>query len=118
MTVGFKILSRIWSVTILVIVTCSYSTFGAAAGGGAMKAPNVERKSPDQLAIENYNAGLRHRDKAWRHHEKVATGTREKDRTKYQKRANKEFGKAAKPIAQLSNTNLNSTRPTQDWVMR
>jgi hypothetical protein len=54
-----------------------------------MKATNVERKSPDQLTIENYNTGLRHRDKAWRHQERVATSTREKDRTKYQKRANK-----------------------------
>lgn len=89
-------LSRIWSVTILVIVSCSYSTMGAATGGGAMKAPNVERKSPDQSEIENYNAGLRYRDKAWRHQEQVATSTREKDRAKYQKRANKEFMKAAK----------------------
>ena len=61
-----------------------------------MKAPNAERKSPDQLAIENYNAGLRYRDKAWKHQEKVATSTREKDRSKYQKRAHKEFEKAAK----------------------
>jgi tetratricopeptide (TPR) repeat protein len=89
-------MSRIWSVTILVIVSCSYSAVGTAAGGGSMKAPNVERRSPDQLAIESYNAGLRHRDKAWRHQEKVAASTRERDRTKYQRRANKEFAKAAK----------------------
>jgi len=89
-------MSRIWSVTILVIVSCSYSSLGTAAGGGAMKAPNVEGKSPDQLAIESYNAGLRHRDKAWKHQEKVVASTREKDRIKYQRRANKEFEKAAK----------------------
>lgn len=75
-------LSRIWSVTILVIVSCSlflsYSAVAFAAGGGAMKAPKVEKRSPDQLAIENYNAGLRHRDKAWQHQEKAAASMREK----------------------------------------
>tara|TARA_E500000331_G_scaffold354404_2_gene407288 strand:- start:341 stop:931 length:591 start_codon:yes stop_codon:yes gene_type:complete len=70
-------------------------SFGYGAGGNEIPAPKMQ-KSSEQRAIDHYNAGLRHRDKAWKHQEKALASTRDRDRRKYEQRAQREFGKAAK----------------------
>ena len=72
------------------------------AAGGAPKKSTSSQPSPREQALEQFNRGLKHRDKAWKHEKKAAAASKQKDRDKNLKKAHKEYGKAIK--RQLSAT--------------
>ncbi len=66
----------------------------APPSGGSSSMPSAPRKTPEEQAVDHYNAGLGMRDKALALQKEAAQATSEKDRTKLEKKAQKEFGKA------------------------
>ena len=60
--------------------------------GGSTSAP--PHKTPDEEAVDHYNAGLKLRDKALALEKEAAQATTDKDRSKLEKKARQEFGKA------------------------
>jgi len=90
---------------ILIISTAFFSTSlgwaagGASIGGGGYSGSTTEptkRKTPQELAIQNYNQGLKYRDKAWSLTQAADAQSNEKKRSKLEKKAKKQFKKAAK----------------------
>ncbi|PYQ10049.1 MAG: hypothetical protein DMH00_11980 [Acidobacteria bacterium] len=76
-----------------------------ASGGSSMppptlpstpsnSAPQPPHKSPAEEAAELYNSGIQHRDKALALQKEAAAAPAEKDRSKLEKKAGKEFEKA------------------------
>ncbi len=78
-------------VAAVAILACSICDSHGAGGAPkkTVKEPTAER------AIEDYNRGLKHRDKAWKYEEKAAAAGKEKDRSKNLKKARREYQKAA-----------------------
>ncbi len=70
----------------------------AAGGGPAAGGPDqqVQRKTPQQMAVSNYNSGLKNRNKAWSYLETASKETNQKKAAKLQTKADKQFKKAAK----------------------
>lgn len=71
----------------------------AAASGGTPRpatpsVPRAPEKTPEQQAIDHYNAGLSLRNKAWKLGEKAAQSDSEKKRAKYEKKALKKYERA------------------------
>ena len=64
------------------------------AAGGAPKKSTPLQLSPREQALEHFNKGLKHRDKAWKHEKKTAAASKQKDRDKNLAKARKEYGKA------------------------
>ena len=64
-------------------------------GGGSAGMPAAPAKTPEEIAIEHYNAGLKLRDKGVAFLKDAAQATSDKDRAKLEKKAQSEFGKAA-----------------------
>ena len=62
--------------------------------GPGDSAPPLPRKSPAEEAAELYNSGIQHRDKALALQKEAAAAPAEKDRSKLEKKADKEFEKA------------------------
>jgi len=62
--------------------------------GGSSSMPSAPRKTPEEQAVDDYNAGLKLRDKALALQKEAAQATSEKDRTKLEEKARKQFEKA------------------------
>jgi len=62
--------------------------------GGSSSMPSAPRKTPEEQAVDHYNAGLKMRDKALALQKEAAEAAGEKDRMKLEKKAQQEFGKA------------------------
>lgn len=73
-----------------------YSAGGASMGGGGFSNPAAPKKTPLELAVRNYERGLKHRDKALKHRKKADTLSDPKKIAKLDKKVTKEFRKAAK----------------------
>ena len=69
---------------------------GGVGGYGNVGIEPVKRKTPRELAIQNYNQGLKLRDKAWTFMEKADQASNEKKRARLEKKADKRFKKAVK----------------------
>jgi tetratricopeptide (TPR) repeat protein len=80
-------------VAALAVVAGSFST-SDAAGGNPRKTVSRE-PTMVEVAVEQYNKGLKHRDKAWKYETKPAAAAVEKDRTKNLDKARREYEKAA-----------------------
>ncbi|HIG42853.1 MAG: tetratricopeptide repeat protein [bacterium] len=83
----------------LLFAACSlFAAGGGSAGGGSVGGSSepVKRKTPQEMAVSNYNAGLKNRDKAWGYQERASTESNAKKVAKLDKKANKQFQKAAK----------------------
>jgi tetratricopeptide (TPR) repeat protein len=78
------------AITLLIGLNADPST----AAGGAPKKSTQQQPSPREQAIEQYNRGLKHRDKAWKQEKKAAAASKQKDRDKKLRKARKEYGKA------------------------
>jgi hypothetical protein len=73
-------------------------------GDGSM--PPFPKKSPTEEAVEHYNAGLQHRDKALAFlKESSQAGATEKEKEKLENKAHKEFGKAIDEFRQSTRLN-------------
>src|SRR6266850_7901045 len=73
--------------------------------GGSSSMPSAPRKTPEQEAVEHYNAGLKHRDKALALQKEAAQAGSEKDRSKLESKAQKEFGKAVSELRTATEKN-------------
>src|SRR3989442_2665607 len=62
--------------------------------GGSSSMPSAPRKTPEEQAVDYYNAGVKMRDKALVLLKEAAEATSEKDRAKLEKKAQQQFGKA------------------------
>lgn len=74
----------------------AFAAGGGGGGGGFSSSRSAPKKTPKQIAIDNYNKGLKHRDKAWKYEEKATAATKEKKREKLLKSAQKQYKKAIK----------------------
>lgn len=83
---------------LLASISLGLSASVLAAGGGGMSAPApvAPQKSPDQLAVENYNRGLKYRDRAWEFEEKMAAESDGRKKGKLAKKVAKNYKNAAK----------------------
>lgn len=70
----------------------------AAGGAPSQPAPTnpVEPKTPEQIAEDHYNNGLRMRDRAWKLEEKAAEADDEAKREKLLSKVDKQFSAAAR----------------------
>jgi len=62
--------------------------------GGSSSMPSAPRKTPEEQAVDYYNAGLKLRDKALAFQKEASQATSEKDRTKLEEKARKQFEKS------------------------
>jgi len=93
---------RFLHAALLIGITCAClpSDLRASGGspmprsGGASSMPSAPKKSPEEQAVDYYNAGLKYRDKALALEKEAAQAASEKDRSKLEKKAQQEFGKA------------------------
>ena len=69
------------------------SSMGGGGGGSSMSMP---KKSPQQLAVSNYNAGIKNRDKAEELEVQLASADTPKQRKKLEKKITKQYKKAVK----------------------
>ncbi len=67
---------------------------GSSMGGTSM--PSTPQKTPQQLAVEHYNAGLKYRETALELTTELATAETEKDKKKLEKKIAKQYERAAK----------------------
>ena len=82
---------------LFLVLAFSWTASVCASGGGSLPTVSgVERKTPEQVATERYNAGLKKRDKADKYAHQAAEAESEKDRAKYEKKARKAYTSAAK----------------------
>ena len=82
------------SVLVAAVAILACSVCDSHGAGGAPK-KTVQEPTAAERAIEDYNRGLKHRDKAWKYEEKAAAAEKEKDRSKNLKKARREYEKAA-----------------------
>lgn len=64
------------------------------SGGGSMPQGPIKRLTPEERAVNSYNAGLKHRDKAAKYEQQAVTEANEKKLAKLRKKTAKEFQKA------------------------
>ena len=83
------------SLTVTGFVLASGGSSGGGGYGGLSSEP-VKRKTPRELAIQNYNQGLKLRDKAWAFLKKAGAESNEKRQARLETKANKQFKKAVK----------------------
>ena len=77
------------------------------AEGTKMPAPSAgpaRMITPEEMAVETYNSGLSHRDKGKKFEQQLADA-KESDRTKLEKKATDEFGKALKDFKRAADLN-------------
>ena len=78
-----------------------------SAEGTKMPAPSggpARMMTPEEMAVETYNSGLSHRDKGKKAEQQLADA-KESDRTKLEKKAADEFGKALKDFKRAADLN-------------
>ena len=73
-----------------------YAAGGSSMGGGGGSSMSVPRKSPQQLAVSNYNAGIKNRNNAEELEAQLAGAETPKERKKLQKKITKQYKKAVK----------------------
>jgi tetratricopeptide (TPR) repeat protein len=82
---------------LMIFTSLSYSAGGGSVSGGSggFSQP-LAKKTPRELAVINYNKGLKYRNKAWDYREQASEQTVEKKRVKLNKKSTRQFEKAAK----------------------
>ena len=96
----------------------------AAAGGTPRPAiPSVSRAAettPEQQAVDHYNAGLSLRNKGWKLEEKAAQSDSEKKRAKYKKKMIKRYERAIKEfrLATRKNQEFHQAFSDLGYVLR
>ena len=77
-----------------------------SAEGTKMPSPSgsMRMATPEEMAVEAYNSGLSHRDKGKKAEQQLADA-KESDRTKIEKKAADEFGKALKDFKRAADLN-------------
>jgi tetratricopeptide (TPR) repeat protein len=76
-----------------ILMVCASVALGAGSGpmgGGGSDIPTVER-TPEQLAVRSYNAGLNHKKRAAQYEEKAAKAKDAKDRDKLLAKAKQQY---------------------------
>jgi len=88
--------------------------------GGASSMQPVPQKSPEEEAIDHYNAGIRMRDRALAFQKEATAQTDEKDRAKLDKKAQKEFGRAIEEFQAATQKNPSFYQAASDlgFVLR
>ncbi len=85
--------NRAWIVMTLAALLLAPAVLLAAGGSSSVPSPPpAQELTPEQRAIAAYNAGLEHRDKAWKLEEQAAAGGAKAE--KKAMKAQKAFGKA------------------------
>ena len=82
---------------ILILLTMSppiHANLGGSSGGGFAESQPMRRLTPEEKAINSYQRGLKHRDKAAKFEQKAADEKSEKKFAKLQKKIAKEYRKA------------------------
>jgi len=80
---------------LLALMTLLAFSAAQASGGGSASAPTQGPvQTPEEIAIDNYNEGLGHRDKAWRLEHELATTKDAKKPSKLEGKIQKEYKKA------------------------
>ena len=95
-------MKRISGIAVLVGVSLAFLHARAWASGGSpmprsggtSSMPSAPRKTPAEEAADHYNAGLKLRDKGLALQKEAAQATKDKDRTKLEKKAQQEFERA------------------------
>jgi tetratricopeptide (TPR) repeat protein len=82
---------------LMIFTSLSYSAGGSSVSGGSGSfSQPTAKKTPRELAVINYNQGLKYRDKAEDYREQASEQTVEKKRVKLNKKSNRQFEKAVK----------------------
>lgn len=82
---------------VFILLVISGHTFAAGGGSvGSFPSQPVERKTPEQLAVENYNRGISYRDKAWEYEKEATQEDGARATTRLMKKATKAYKSAAK----------------------
>lgn len=84
------------SICTLVAPAYVYAAGGGSMGGGGGGTSSLPRRSPQQMAIDSYNAGIRYREKAQKLESQLASAETGKAQRKLEKKIKKEYRKAAK----------------------
>ncbi len=82
------------------------------SGGPSM--PSAPRKTPEQEAVDDYNAGLNYRDRALTLEGEAAQAKSDKERAKLESKAQKEFGKAVSEFRTATEKNPNFYQACSD----
>jgi tetratricopeptide (TPR) repeat protein len=80
----------------------------AGANGVAVPSspgPSARPRTPEEMAIESYNSGIGHRDRAAKAETQAAKDTKESDRVKNEKKAREEYDKALKDFQRAAQQN-------------
>jgi tetratricopeptide (TPR) repeat protein len=68
-------------------------------------APSARPRTPEEMAVETYNSGISHRDRALKAEAQAAKDTKESDRVKNEKKAREEHEKALKDFQRAAQMN-------------
>ncbi len=90
------------------IIACTLLPIAALAEGSSpmpTQQPTVQPKTPQQLAVEHYNAGVRMRDKAWKLEAKLLQAPDEKKRAKIAAKIERQYKLAIKEFSAATQKN-------------
>jgi tetratricopeptide (TPR) repeat protein len=83
------------------LVLCGGYAFGAGSGGGGgggfsgtSTAAPAKLKSPEEVSAQHYQAGVHHKERAWKQERKAVDATNDKRRDRALAKAQKEYKKA------------------------
>ncbi|MCZ6889297.1 MAG: tetratricopeptide repeat protein [Gammaproteobacteria bacterium] len=84
------------AVTFGAVLAFSTQAFAAGSAGGGMSASSGQApsRSPTEIGLSHYKAGVKYKEKAWQYEEKAAKATTEKKHAKYLASAQKQYNKA------------------------
>jgi tetratricopeptide (TPR) repeat protein len=82
--------------------------------GGGPSMPSAPRKTPEQEAVDYYNAGIKYRDKAMDYLKDAEQAKSDKERTKLEGKAEKEFGRAVSQFRTATEKNPNFYQALSD----
>jgi tetratricopeptide (TPR) repeat protein len=82
--------------------------------GGGPSMPSAPRKTPEQEAVDYYNAGLKYRDRAVDLEKDAAEAKSDKERGKLEGKAQKEFGRAISQFRIATEKNPNFYQACSD----
>jgi len=84
------------AVFLLLASGAALASGGSSMGGGGGYSMPMQRKSPHQIAVEDYNTGLKHRDRAKSYMKELQTQQNPRKVAWLKKHINREFDYAAK----------------------
>lgn len=100
---------RIGSIALLALCALSpglaAGAGGAPSGGGGGGFESAPRRSPEEIAESRYNAGLAHRDRAWKYEAEAAEAGSETKREKLLSKAQKQYAGAIKDFRRAIDKN-------------